>query len=138
MVFSKALNPNLVALAVEGSFASVIGGGPAAAVVFPREVRRRVEADPRIAGLRERLRAADPAAAARIRDELDAARAAAHLEHQAAVADEFDAIHTVERAVAVGSLDAVIPAARLRPAVIDALRSGLARAAPQLSRSAVR
>ncbi len=39
VVFSKALNPRLTVLAVEGSFASVIGGAPAAAVVFAREVR---------------------------------------------------------------------------------------------------
>ncbi|HEY7594728.1 MAG TPA: biotin carboxylase N-terminal domain-containing protein, partial [Actinophytocola sp.] len=32
VVFSKALNPNMTVLAVEGSFASVIGGAPAAAV----------------------------------------------------------------------------------------------------------
>src|SRR4051794_33951348 len=32
VVFSKALNPNMTVLALEGSFASVIGGAPAAAV----------------------------------------------------------------------------------------------------------
>jgi acetyl-CoA carboxylase carboxyltransferase component len=39
VVFSRALSPRLRAAALEGSYASVIGGGPAAAVVFPREVR---------------------------------------------------------------------------------------------------
>src|SRR6185437_12600951 len=34
VVFSKALNPNMIVLALEGSFASVLGGAPAAAVVF--------------------------------------------------------------------------------------------------------
>src|SRR6185437_12967891 len=34
VVFSKALNPNMMVLALEGSFASVLGGAPAAAVVF--------------------------------------------------------------------------------------------------------
>ena len=38
VVFSQELNPGLRAMAVEGTYASVIGGGPAAAVVFPREV----------------------------------------------------------------------------------------------------
>ena len=38
VVFSKALNPQMTVLAVEGSFASVIGGAPAAAVVFAGEV----------------------------------------------------------------------------------------------------
>ena len=48
VVFSKALNPKLRAFAIEGSFASVIGGAPAAAVVFPRDVLRRANADPRV------------------------------------------------------------------------------------------
>ncbi|MCA9641069.1 MAG: biotin attachment protein, partial [Myxococcales bacterium] len=38
VVFSRELNPSLRALALEGSYASVIGGGPAAKVVFGREV----------------------------------------------------------------------------------------------------
>jgi acetyl-CoA carboxylase carboxyltransferase component len=39
VVFSKSLNPNLEVLALQGSFASVIGGGPAASVIFKKEVR---------------------------------------------------------------------------------------------------
>ena len=38
VVFSGALNDNMEVIAVEGSFASVIGGAPAAAVVFTRDV----------------------------------------------------------------------------------------------------
>ena len=45
VVFSKALNPNMTVLALEGSFASVIGGAPAAAVVFAGEVEKRTSAD---------------------------------------------------------------------------------------------
>ena len=45
--FPKALNPNLIAMAIEGSYASVIGGAPAAAVVS-REVNERVKQDARI------------------------------------------------------------------------------------------
>src|SRR5699024_9314814 len=51
VVFSSALNDNMEVLAVEGSYASVIGGAPAAAVVFSREVNKRVKADPTIAAL---------------------------------------------------------------------------------------
>ena len=47
VVFSKALNPRMTVLAVEGSYASVIGGAPAAAVVFSGEVDKRAAADPR-------------------------------------------------------------------------------------------
>ena len=52
VVFSKQLNPRLKIAALEGSRASVIGGAAAAATVFAREVAKRVEDDPRIAGLR--------------------------------------------------------------------------------------
>ena len=46
VVFSKALNPQMTVLALEGSFASVIGGAPAAAVVFTGEVDKRTAATP--------------------------------------------------------------------------------------------
>jgi acetyl/propionyl-CoA carboxylase alpha subunit/acetyl-CoA carboxylase carboxyltransferase component len=122
VVFSKALNPQLTALALEGSYASVIGGAPAAAVVFPREVRARAAKDENVRGIRAELERAE---SREIREGLEAKLEEAHseaiLRHQAELAREFDAIHSVERAVRVGSLDAVIPAARLRPAIIEAL-----------------
>ena len=43
------------------------------------------------------------------------------------VADEFDAIHTIQRAQRVGSVDRIIDAADLRSYVIDALERGMAR-----------
>ncbi|MEZ4264970.1 MAG: biotin carboxylase N-terminal domain-containing protein [Myxococcota bacterium] len=121
VVFSKALNPGLRALAVEGTFASVIGGGPAAAVVFPREVQRRVTEDPRIVAATAAIAEADPTDQARLRERLTELRLQVTLEHQGELAKSFDAIHSVERAVRVGSLDAVIAAKDLRPAIIDAL-----------------
>ena len=48
VVFSKALNPRMTVLAVEGSFASVIGGAPAAAVVFSGEVDKRARGRPAV------------------------------------------------------------------------------------------
>ncbi len=122
VVFSKALNPRLTALAVEGSYASVIGGAPAAAVVFPREVRARADADARVVASRRALASAAPADRPRLREQHEALYAQVLLEAQGDVAREFDAVHTVERAVRVGSLDAVIPAAALRPALIEAIR----------------
>ena len=126
VVFSKALNPNLTAFAVEGAFASVIGGAPAAAVVFPREVRSRANRDPRIVA----LRAAVVASTGDERDEAEAALertlADVILEHQGVLAKEFDAIHSVERAVQVGSLDAVIAPAHLRERVIAVLHAARA------------
>jgi hypothetical protein len=43
------------------------------------------------------------------------------------VAAEFDRIHTIQRAVEVGSVDAIISVAQLRPRIIDAITSGLRR-----------
>ena len=68
VVFSKALNENLQVAALEGAYASVIGGAPAAAVVFARDVRREAGADMprnRIAGEAEGGRRGRACAAAR-------------------------------------------------------------------------
>ena len=117
VVFSRELNPNLRAVALEGSYASVIGGGPAATVVFPREVRARVAADPRIEALRRRSgRTRAPSAAPSI-----ALRRDVTIEKRAEVAAEFDAIHTVERARDVGSLEELVVPAKLRPHLIASL-----------------
>ncbi len=114
VVFSRELNPNLRAFALEGSYASVIGGGPAAAVVFAREVRARVASDARIKG---RPPARSPAERIAREKALDVVK----LEKQAELAAEFDAIHTVERAREVGSLEAIFPARSLRQRLIEAL-----------------
>ncbi|MER6797419.1 carboxyl transferase domain-containing protein, partial [Amycolatopsis mediterranei] len=58
VVFSKALNPNMTVLALEGSFASVLGGAPAAAVVFAGEVNNRTANDPRVTELLAQVAAA--------------------------------------------------------------------------------
>ena len=56
VVFSETLNDNMEIAAVEGSYASVIGGAPAAAVVFAAEVNKRTAADPRVADLQAAAR----------------------------------------------------------------------------------
>ncbi len=127
VVFSKALNPDLTALAVEGSYASVIGGAPAAKVVFHHEVRRRAQSDQRVREARKALEQAAPNRRLRLREELDELLARVLIEKQGEVASAFDSIHTVERAVKVGSLDAVIPPSRVRPAIIQTIRRSLAR-----------
>jgi len=118
VVFSRGLNDNLRALAVEGSYASVIGGGPAAAVVFPREVRARVAKDPRIEALRAPLRG-NPSAEERA--EFDRLRRDVTIEKRAEIAAEFDAVHSVERAKRVGSIEEIIPARDIRPHLITLL-----------------
>jgi acetyl-CoA carboxylase carboxyltransferase component len=118
VVFSRALSPNLRAMALEGSYASVIGGGPAAAVVFAREVRARVAADPRIDALRSTIKH-EPTADQRA--SFDRLRRDVTIEKRAEVAAEFDAVHTVERALRVGSLEQIVPPRQLRSRLIELL-----------------
>ena len=126
VVFSKKLNDTMEVAAVEGSFASVIGGAPAAATVFARDVKVRTDADPRVVSLREKVAAADPDQVAGLRSELAALTEQVRSEKLGEVADEFDSIHTIQRAQRVGSVDAIIPADQLRPWVIEALERGMA------------
>jgi acetyl/propionyl-CoA carboxylase alpha subunit/acetyl-CoA carboxylase carboxyltransferase component len=128
VVFSRTLHDNLQVLAVAGSYASVIGGAPAAGVVFTGEVAQRTGADPRLKALELRLMETDELERARLRAELNELRAVVRSEKVGEVAAEFDAVHSIDRAVRVGSVDAVIPADRLRPELIQAVRRGLARA----------
>jgi len=132
VVFSGALNDNMDVIAVEGSHASVIGGAPAAATVFAREVNDRTDADPRVAELKAGLDAADDDdERARLGAELADVRASARSEKLGEVAAEFDAVHSVERALDVGSIDAIIPADRLRPHLIEAVERGIERTLEQ-------
>jgi hypothetical protein len=113
--------------AVEGSYASVIGGAPAAATVFAREVKQRTEGDHRVREARDALVGADGADATRLRTSLAAITQLVRSEKLGEVADEFDSIHTIERALRAGSVDRIIAAAELRPYVIDAVERGMAR-----------
>ncbi|MFJ8689769.1 ATP-binding protein [Micromonospora wenchangensis] len=125
VVFSKALNPNMTVLALEGSFASVLGGAPAAAVVFSGDVNARTAADLRVRDLEARVAAATGTERAALTAELDETRAAVRAEKLGEVAAEFDRVHNIGRAVEVGSVDAVIRAAELRPRIIEAIESRL-------------
>ncbi len=126
VVFSKALNDRMTVLAVEGSFASVIGGAPAAAVVFARDVDARTAADPRVADLEAQLREAEPAERPVLATELATVRQAVRSEMLGKVASEFDRVHDIHRAVEVGSVDAVIAAEEIRPRIVAALEAELA------------
>ncbi|GGT08435.1 carboxyl transferase domain-containing protein [Nonomuraea spiralis] len=127
VVFSKALNPNMTVLALEGSFASVLGGAPAAAVVFSGEVNNRTATDPRVSELQTRVAAASGAERAALNAQLAEVQSAVRAEKLGEVAAEFDRVHNIQRAVEVGSVDAIISAAELRPRVIEAIEHGVAR-----------
>jgi acetyl/propionyl-CoA carboxylase alpha subunit/acetyl-CoA carboxylase carboxyltransferase component len=127
VVFSKALNPNMTVLALEGSFASVLGGAPAAAVVFSGEVRDRTASDPRVAMLQARAAETSGAERAALNTELAEVQASVRAEKLGEVAAEFDRIHSIQRAVEVGSVDAIISVPQLRPRIIGAISGGLSR-----------
>ena len=118
VVFSQELNDDMQAVALTGSYASVIGGGPAAAVVFSREVRAQALDDPRVKDKSELVRRRPTE---ENRAELEAVLREVTLEKQAATAAEFDSVHTVQRAMEVGSLSAILEPEDLRPRLIAAL-----------------
>ena len=115
----------MTVLAVEGSYASVIGGAPAAAVVFAGEVNKRTAADPRVSDLERRMSEATGSERAGLATELTEVRASVRAEKLGEVAAEFDRAHSIRRAVEVGSVDAVISARELRPELVRAVQRGL-------------
>ncbi|MFI5958098.1 carboxyl transferase domain-containing protein [Cryptosporangium sp. NPDC051539] len=125
VVFSKALNPNMTVLALEGSFASVLGGAPAAAVVFSSEVNNRTATDPRVTELQAQLPTVSGAERAALTARLADVRTAVRAERLGEVAAEFDRVHSIQRAVDVGSVDEIISASELRPKIIEAIERGL-------------
>lgn len=120
VVFSKTLNSNLKAAALEGSFASVIGGAPAAAVVFPKSVLNQTYGDERIVDAQRRLNHGDCS-----QKDFDDLFHKVYNEKQSALGQEFDQIHSVERALKVGSIDDLIRASDLRPYVIRSVEEGM-------------
>lgn len=128
VVFSRSLNENLHASALTGAYASVIGGAPAAAVVFSREVRARALADPRVAALRKDL---EQRPGTEERQAYEHLLAQLILEQQAKLAAEFDAIHTVGRALDVGSLERILAPAELRPFLVRELAHALGDPEPR-------
>ena len=133
VVFSKSLNPSMEVAAIEGSRASVIGGAPAAAVVFTREVRARVRAHAAVTELERDL--ADAAVDERpvLQHRLHQLTTRLTTEVQTAVAREFDDVHTVERAKRVGSIDHIVRPGDLRPYLIGAVSRGLQKTSNQSS-----
>jgi acetyl-CoA carboxylase carboxyltransferase component len=128
VVFSKMLNTNMTVLAVEGSYASVLGGAPAAAVVLAADVNTRAGSDPRVVELETRIAEAEGAERAALVTRLADVRASVRAEKLGEVAAEFDSVHSIQRAQRVGSVDAIIRPEELRPQIIAAVERGLARA----------
>ena len=127
VVFSRALNENLEVAALEGTYASVIGGAPAAAVVFAGEVEARARKDARLQALSQAMAQAEGAEKGRLRAQWDELFKIVHSEKLGEMAAEFDRVHSVQRALEVGALNYIIPPANLRPYLIHAVERGIAR-----------
>jgi acetyl/propionyl-CoA carboxylase alpha subunit/acetyl-CoA carboxylase carboxyltransferase component len=127
VVFSRALNENLEVAALEGTYASVIGGAPAAAVVFAGEVDARARKDARLQALTQTMAKAEGAEKGRLRTQWDELFKIIHSEKLGEMAAEFDRVHCVQRALDVGALNYIIPPANLRPYLIHAVERGMAR-----------
>ena len=130
VVFSAVLNDDMEVLAVEGSFASVIGGAPCrGGRLHPGG--RRAHTRRRAGAQRWRPRRATPRpheVGSRLA-ELSAVREAVRTEKLGEVAAEFDAIHSVQRAKDVGSVHRIIAAGELRAELIAAVERGMGRCA---------
>ena len=133
VVFSERLNDQLETMALEGARASVIGGAPAAAVVFVREVEAAARRDPRLTELRERIAESSGLERQRLRAEADALWKQLRSEQIGELAGKFDQVHSVERAVRMGSVSRIIAPSTLRPVLIDAVERGMQRATSHLT-----
>jgi len=127
VVFSRVLNEDLEVSALEGTHASVIGGAPAAAVVFAGEVEKRARADPRLEPLNQALAKAEGMEKNRLRNEWDELFKIIHSEKLGEVAAEFDHIHSVNRALQVGALHQILSPGKLRPYLIHAVDRGITK-----------
>jgi acetyl-CoA carboxylase carboxyltransferase component len=127
VVFSNKLNESFETIAVEGAHASVIGGSAAAGVVFTRDVNAATRSDPRVVELEERIEAEDGAEVRRLRAELSSLLDTVRSEKMGELAAKFDSIHSIQRAVDVGSVSSVVAAAELRPYLVDAIERGMAK-----------
>jgi acetyl-CoA carboxylase carboxyltransferase component len=126
VVFSKTLNDNLQILALEGTYASVIGGAPAAGVVFASEVELRTQQHPDVTALQEALKKADGTLKKDLYKQLEMTLRQVRAMMVGQIAEEFDREHSVQRALQVGSIHRIIAPERLRPEVIAALERGMA------------
>jgi len=113
--------------ALEGTYASVIGGAPAAAVVFAGEVEARARKDERLQPLNQAIAQAVGAEKGRLRAQLDELFKTIHSEKLGEMAAEFDRVHCVQRALEVDALNYIIPPANLRPYLIEAVERGIRR-----------
>jgi len=129
VVFSQRLNDAFETVAVEGAHASVIGGSAAAGVVFTRDVLDATRSDPRIAEIDERIEATEGAERQRLRAERASLFETVRAEKMGELAAKFDSIHSIQRAVEVGSVSGIVAPETLRPYLVEAIERGMRKTA---------
>ena len=130
VVFSQRLNDELEAVGARGLARVGDRRRPGGRGRVRARGRHAAAADPRIVELDERIEAAEGAERAPLRERARrrcGTRCAR--EKLGELAAEFDRVHSVERALAMGSVSRIIPPASLRPYLIDAVERGMRRAA---------
>jgi len=96
-------------------------------VGVPEEARALTHRDPRMQEMEKRLRAGGPPGPQLLQEHADL-YARVHTEKLREVAERFDSIHSVERALQVGSLDAIVEPERMRTSILLAIEAGMADA----------
>jgi acetyl/propionyl-CoA carboxylase alpha subunit/acetyl-CoA carboxylase carboxyltransferase component len=132
VVFSRTLNESIEVAALEGTYASVIGGAPAAAVVFAGEVEARTKKDSRLQELSAAMAKAEGVEKSRLRRRYDEMFRVVHSEKLGEMADEFDRVHCVERALKVGALNRIIAPDQLRAYLVNAIERGMQKRAEEV------
>ncbi len=127
VVFSNALNDEMQVAALEGAHASVIGGAPAAAVVFARDVDQRTRMDQRVVELEKAVAFASGREKGLLAAQLAETFSEVHAAKLGQVAEEFDRVHSVGRAREVGSIEEILPPSELRPWLVAAVEKGVRR-----------
>ncbi len=146
VVLSKQLNRHLIILAIEGSRIQVIGGNAAAKVIFHSSICKQAEEDPRVLKIRnllskfsnkekkgeieeditnKKIRSISHNKLRELENSLEFTRRNVIEEIEIREGASFDQIHSVERALKVGSIDAIIPLRTLRQSIIQYQQRGL-------------
>lgn len=108
-------------------------------MVFAGEVDSRTRKDERLQTLNQAMQKAEGPEKGRLLAQWNEQFKAVYSEKLGEMANEFDRVHSVHRALSVGALNHIISPARLRPYLIEALERGIKRAEktelkPQLKR----
>ena len=98
--------------------------------MFARELKKRVDGDPRVKELVDQLRGASGAQKAWLNVRLQETRGQVHSEHLGRLAGEYDGIHDINRACSVRSVHRILAPERIRPEIVAAIERGKAKDQP--------